>query len=345
MRNKILSEKLAYFSALCFFLSAVEYVIPKPVPFFRIGFANIPLMLSLSVFTKREVFVLCFSKIFFQAVISGTFFSYIFVFSFAGTFASVCAMMLVYNLLSKKNLVSWIGVCAAGAFANNVVQLLLSYFYIFGSSTRLIAPWILLVSLISSILLGIFANIFCSKSLWWKNKFFLEDAFYKRKKSADSFDDLKYKNRFSIISAFVSFAAVIALIFFRNLFVSAAIFVSFVILVFIKNKKVKLLPSAILIVSVTLFELLVPNGKVIFEIGSVKITQGALLLGMNRALRLCCFVFISKYFISSNFVLPGQAGIFFKKVMNHYASLNSTETKFSFRHFVESIDSVLCKIN
>lgn len=344
MNKKFLSEKIAYFSALCFFLSALEYAIPKPVPFFRIGFANVPLMLSLAVFSKREVFALCISKIFFQAVISGTFFSYIFVFSFAGTFASVCAMMFVYELFFRKNLVSWIGICAAGAFANNTVQLVLSYYFIFGEGSRLIAPWILLVSLISSVLLGFFSNVFCRKSLWWNERLFLADDFYNDKNESYA-DCQNYGKRLNVFSVVVSVSAVLFLVFFKNIYVSAAIFVLFVILVFIKNGKIKIMPSVFLICSITLFELFIPNGKILFEFRSLKITQGALLLGMNRALRLCSFVFISKYFMKSNLVMPGVFGTFFKKVMDHYASLSSSKIKFKMGHFIESIDSVLCKSN
>lgn len=344
MNYKNSSEKIAYFSALCFFLSAVEYAIPKPVPFFRIGFANVPLMLSLAVFSRKETFVLCISKIFFQAVISGTFFSYIFIFSFAGTFASVCIMMIVYSLFANKNIVSWVGVCAAGAFANNAIQLLLSYHFIFGEGTRLIAPWILLVSLISSVLLGFFSNYFCRKSSWWKNKVFIADGFFCSGNESTK-DGSCYENRIDFFSALLSAAAVFALVVFNDVFISAVIFVFFLILVFVKGKKVKVMPSVFLICSITFFELLVPNGKIIFEIQSLRITQGALFLGLNRALRLCSFVFISKYFMLSNFILPGKIGSFFNRVMVHYSLLTSSKLNLKRGRFIESLDSVLCKIN
>ena len=32
--EKIDWNKIAFFSALCFFLSALEYAVPKPLPFF-----------------------------------------------------------------------------------------------------------------------------------------------------------------------------------------------------------------------------------------------------------------------------------------------------------------------
>lgn len=47
--NKKQDALVPVFGALCFFLSAIEFVIPKPLPFLRIGLANVPLILALDV--------------------------------------------------------------------------------------------------------------------------------------------------------------------------------------------------------------------------------------------------------------------------------------------------------
>ncbi|MDO4507705.1 MAG: Gx transporter family protein, partial [Spirochaetales bacterium] len=57
---------------------------PKPVPFFRLGLANLPIMLSFLCMTKKESTALIFLKVLLQGIISGTLFSYIFLFSLAG---------------------------------------------------------------------------------------------------------------------------------------------------------------------------------------------------------------------------------------------------------------------
>ena len=78
---------IAFFASLCLFLSAVEYVIPKPLPFMRLGLANMPLVLALYVFGAKEILLLVLLKILGQGFITGTLFSYIFLFSAAGSFA------------------------------------------------------------------------------------------------------------------------------------------------------------------------------------------------------------------------------------------------------------------
>ncbi|MBR7063637.1 MAG: Gx transporter family protein, partial [Treponema sp.] len=159
--------QVSFFASLCLFLSAVEYAIPKPLPFMRLGLANLPLLLALRIFSPVDIFLLIGLKILGQALISGTLFSYVFVFSASGSIASGAAMFLLYNLFAKKNKMSNIGLCLAGSLSNNAAQLAVSRFLIFGENTKYIAPLLFTSGLISALLLGIFSNVFCKKSKWY----------------------------------------------------------------------------------------------------------------------------------------------------------------------------------
>ena len=55
-RTKMNVEFVALLAAFALFLSTVEYMIPKPIPFMRIGLANLPLIIGLGVLTYREYF-------------------------------------------------------------------------------------------------------------------------------------------------------------------------------------------------------------------------------------------------------------------------------------------------
>ena len=79
--NEKTFKYLSFSAALCMFFSMIEYAIPKPLPFLRLGLANIPFILGLFKLKKREYFFLVLLKVIFQSLISGTFFSYIFVYS------------------------------------------------------------------------------------------------------------------------------------------------------------------------------------------------------------------------------------------------------------------------
>ncbi len=158
------TKLITFFSALCLFLSAVEYAIPKPLPFLRLGLANLPIILSLSVLTKKEIALVVFFKIVAQGVISGTLFSYIFVFSAAGSFSSALAMILIYAVFKSR--ISSVGISLAGALANNCAQLLVARFFLFGKNAKYIAPVLLVTGFTTGAVLGIFTEIFRQKSRW-----------------------------------------------------------------------------------------------------------------------------------------------------------------------------------
>lgn len=61
-------------------------------------------------------------------------------------------------------------------------------------------------------------------------------------------------------------------------------------------------------ISVTFFHLLVPNGRVIYEIGVFRVTEGAIKEGLFRGLTLNGYVFLSLWCISQRLALPTKYG-------------------------------------
>ena len=61
-RRHELLELVAFMGALCLFFSTIEYLFPKPFPFFRIGLANLPVLVSLELFPVGYVFLLVLLK-------------------------------------------------------------------------------------------------------------------------------------------------------------------------------------------------------------------------------------------------------------------------------------------
>ena len=157
---------LPFLAALCLFLAAVEYAIPKPLPFLRLGLANLPVIVALFVLPTRDIYKLILLKIIGQALITGTLFSYIFLFSAAGSLASGLTMLGVHLWLKKK--VSCIGLSLAGAAANNIAQLVVARLILFGSATRYIAPILLISGAATGLVLGIFTQMFIEKSKWFR---------------------------------------------------------------------------------------------------------------------------------------------------------------------------------
>lgn len=157
---------LPFLAALCLFLAAVEYAIPKPLPFLRLGLANLPVIVALFVLPTRDIYKLILLKIIGQALITGTMFSYIFLFSAAGSLASGLTMLGVHLWLKKH--VSCIGLSLAGAAANNIAQLIVARLILFGSATKYIAPILLISGAVTGLILGIFTQMFIERSKWFR---------------------------------------------------------------------------------------------------------------------------------------------------------------------------------
>ena len=166
LQSPELRKNLALLGAFCLFLSTVEYMIPKPLPFMRIGIANLPLMLAIDIFPFHIFLVLVAIKIIGQALITGTLFSYIFLFSLAGTFISAVSMYSLRKVFGKKH-VSFIGVGTLGAMMSNLTQLFLAWLFIFRESVHFIAPPFLAAGLVTGIALGFFCERFTSRSQWY----------------------------------------------------------------------------------------------------------------------------------------------------------------------------------
>lgn len=335
--EKIGWRNIAFFSALCFFLSAAEYAVPKPVPFFRIGFANLPVMLSLSRMKKRETLILILMKVFFQAVMNGTLFSYVLVFSFAGSAASGLFMMAAYSMLKKR--ISWIGVSLCGGLANNVSQLFFARLILFGPNVKFVAPALLCISFVSSLALGLFAQLFCAKSEWYRS--LSKSASPSLPVFASVHEKKSGVKKFGLILSSAFFLILI----FRN--APAEIYAVLLLLVALalkKRGKLNPVPALFLIVSVTFFSLLSPHGKVLLSIGTFRVTLGALESGLAKGGKLCAFVFLSQFLLSSGVRFPGKAGEFFSLVINYFSCLTAQSISVRCGTLISSIDRCLCTV-
>ena len=155
---------LALLAAAALFLASVEYAIPKPVPFLKLGLANLPVLVALTVMRPREILALVALKVVGQGIVQGTLFSYIVLFSAAGSLASAAVMLLLHRGLGRH--LSLVGVSIMGALASNLAQVAAARLIIFGESAWLIAPAFLITGTISALLLGLFAERFVHRSRW-----------------------------------------------------------------------------------------------------------------------------------------------------------------------------------
>ena len=157
-------DLVAFLGGACLFLSAIEYLIPKPIPLLRVGISNLPLLIGLDVLPPGALLLVGALKVAGQGLVAGTLFSYVTLFSAAGTLASVLAMLAVRRLLGRHIGLVGIGVC--GAMLSNLVQLLLARFLVFGDGAWLLAAPFLAIGTVMSAVLGWIAERFVARSRW-----------------------------------------------------------------------------------------------------------------------------------------------------------------------------------
>ncbi len=157
-------ELIAFMGALCLFFSTIEYLFPKPFPFFRLGLANLPVLITIKLFPPGYVLLLVLLKVLGHGLINGTLASYVFLFSTAGSFSSAIVMLAAWHLC--RNHISLVGVSVFGALASNAVQIFLSVTFIFGRSAWIIAPPFMTLGAASGVAVGLFAARFAEQSRW-----------------------------------------------------------------------------------------------------------------------------------------------------------------------------------
>ncbi len=158
---------LIILSAFSLFLAAIEFLFPKPIPFMRLGLANIPLLLALSLLSPQKYALLLFIKVLGQGLVNGTLLSYPFLLSLAGTVTSGTVMYLLFTL--APNLFSLVGLSLLGSFFSNIAQFTLVVLFIFKSYAWPILIPLLWIGLVSGLFIGLLCEQFIQKSTWYKN--------------------------------------------------------------------------------------------------------------------------------------------------------------------------------
>jgi heptaprenyl diphosphate synthase len=331
----VAQDKVAFFAALCLFLSTVEYAIPKPVPIMRLGLANLPVMLALSILDGKSYFTLITLKVITQGLVSGTLFSYVFLFSAAGSFASGTVMFLLHRSLRGPIAPSLVGLSVAGALGNNLVQLVLGRFVLFGTGTRYIAPLLLSTGTVTGVALGLFASHFTAKSQWYQ-------GITKAKNSGVIFQKeilvpVTDKRR----ASFLFLLAIPVFLLIRDVRVLAAIVFAAAIGVRAIKGRVRLLPAISVAAGVIFFALLVPSGKVLFTLGSLAVTEGALAAGLGRAEILVGMVFLSQLILG---IGPPLNQGFLAKVFTYYGCITAKKIPFKKGHVIQALDEHLLSL-
>lgn len=164
-------KKIVYISvlvAVASTLQIVESLFPHPLPWLRLGLANMITLTSLVIFGYAVAIQVAVLRTILSSFLLGTFFTPGFFLSFSGALVSALVMGGVYSLgrIGKSNPspqylfgFSIIGVSILGAVSHNVTQLFLAYlFLIRHKGVFLTLPFLIVAAVVTGFITGYGAN-------------------------------------------------------------------------------------------------------------------------------------------------------------------------------------------
>lgn|GEM_PF-226163 len=336
-------ELTAFLAAVALFCSTLEYLIPKPLPFIRLGLANLPLMLSFPLLSWGYYLWLLALKVIGQGLVNGTLFSYVFALSVVSTAASGLFMRLLWRFggMGRRHarrcqepqngtelktdqaaeetrkaprtversilpVFSYVGISVAGALISNCAQILTAQILFFGNTIWVIATPMLAVGLVTSVLLGWMANIYAGRSGWYVSLLAGNGFVTRYRRTLETAGPWRPDAR--SVPVGIGLALLPAIFFQSSLSFLAVDTLLAIFLATSVGRKFKPLPNLLLLLSMALVHLMQPSGKVLWDVGAFTLTAGSLLEGTRKALILISMVYVSQYMTAGKPDMPGKLG-------------------------------------
>ena len=150
--------RIALLSAYAVGLHGMESLIPSPVPWMRLGLANIITVITLVLYGMKPAIMVTLIRVLVSSLLTGTFLGPAFILSFGGGLASTVAMGLVYSAV--PGLFGIIGISIIGALSHNITQLFFAYFLFVPriGAILTIAPFIILTGSLTGLVNGIVSD-------------------------------------------------------------------------------------------------------------------------------------------------------------------------------------------
>ena len=118
-------------------------------------------------------------------------------------------------------------------------------------------------------------------------------------------------------------------------------FLFFWLLCWIAGKKNNPLITITVILVIVAFNLLVPYGRVLYSIGSFRITLGALMTGIQRAVTLQGLIMLSRLSVRRDLKFPGSFGELLGNSFRYFALIMDSKKRITRKNFMEDIDKLM----
>jgi heptaprenyl diphosphate synthase len=125
----------------------------------------------------------------------------------------------------------------------------------------------------------------------------------------------------------------------------AAQFLFFWLLAWLSGAKNNPLITVLIIVCIAAFNLIVPYGRVLCVIGIFKITSGALLTGIQRAVTLEGLIMLSRFAVRRDIRIPGKFGELVGESFRVFALILDRKGRVTRENFIAGIDRLMIELD
>ena len=322
IKNPLSKNTLAYLCALTLLFSYAEMILPRIVPFFRLGFANTVILIALDI-DFGSFILLSILKAAAASLMGGTLFSPFFVISLAQSLLSALVMRLLYKLISKK-ILSLYGISIAGSAVSALVQIGLASLYIGKGTFSLLGPM-----LIFNTIIGPLTAFLCDKIKLKENLSFTKMP---ETEGAVQGPQGHATPALQIILAILLLSLSASIFFIKNLIVLTCTFVLSLIAQKLCKRKFFFIPHLSLWLFIFISMIFVPNGEVIFKFWIISITKGSLTMALQKAL------------ILSTVSALSQCAVCLKPERNTLLGLSFEYYRLMIKRFAEKDGNIINKI-
>jgi heptaprenyl diphosphate synthase len=122
-------------------------------------------------------------------------------------------------------------------------------------------------------------------------------------------------------------------------------FFLFWFIAWLSGKKNNPVFTILVIAGIAAFNLIIPFGKVLFSVGQFKITEGALALGIRRAVTLEGLIMLSRFTIRPDLKIPGWFGELIGESFRVFAGIMNRKHRVTGKNLIADIDRMMIELS
>jgi len=130
----------------------------------------------------------------------------------------------------------------------------------------------------------------------------------------------------------------------RSLEIRIAQFLFFCLLALVFGKKLNLFITLLFMLGIVFFHLLAPFGKVLASFGPLRITQGSLYAGIDKALTVSGLVILSRTCVKSDLKLPGTIGSLLGESLRMLELMRERRGMIKRKQIISGLDKIMLEM-